>query len=233
MLCSLGSPQMNGSLSKRNTLPPANRSVRDAPRDQESLWDTICMQLHLRNPAGSQRLFEEYSQQLIQLASRHISPALKRRFDGEDVVQSVFRTFFRRLDANGLSVKRSEHLWRLLVTITLCKTRSHARKHRAECRDAQQEMPLDIDRDSVGIEASSEDAMAMWDEIENVVAGLPERTADIISCRLQGMNKTEIAAELNITRQTVHRLLRLVEDQLLDRLESLSQECSRSADGNR
>ncbi len=223
---------MDGSLSKRGTLPPDSHSVRDTPRDRESLWDTICLQLHLRDPTGYQRLFEEYSQQLIRLASRHISPALRRRFDGEDVVQSVFRTFFRRLDANGLTVKRAEHLWSLLVTITLCKTRSHARRHQAACRDAQQEMPLDIDRDSTGIEASLEDVVAMWDEIEKVVAGLPERTADIISCRLQGMNKTEIAAELNITRQTVHRLLRLVEERLYERLDAMTDAYRSSEDGN-
>ena len=41
-------------------------------------------------------LFERYARQLTGLAEQHLSRKLARRMDGEDIVQSVFRTFFRR-----------------------------------------------------------------------------------------------------------------------------------------
>ncbi len=182
--------------------------------------DTVCR--GLRGPDGPRRLYEEYSEQLIRLATRNIAPGLRRRFDGEDVVQSVFRTFFRRLESGKLGIRRSEELWKLLVSITLCKTRSHSRRHTAECRDVKLETPLGEQNRTAAPKASVEDLLALWDEIQLVVDGLPDRTMEIISRRIEGQDKTEIAASLHITRQTVHRLLRIVEARLHERLQDLS-----------
>ena len=41
-------------------------------------------------------LFERYSRQLTAVAARHLSKKVGVRVDDQDVVQSVFRTFFRR-----------------------------------------------------------------------------------------------------------------------------------------
>ena len=51
-------------------------------------------------PAGDDRaaraVFDRYSNRLIRLAGKHLNQRLAGRVDPEDVVQSVFRTFFRR-----------------------------------------------------------------------------------------------------------------------------------------
>jgi RNA polymerase sigma-70 factor (ECF subfamily) len=94
---------------------------------------------HQRDNEANQKLFEQYSQRLVRLAGNHIHPALIKRFDGEDVVQSVFRTYFRRQDAGEFAIEHTQQLWKLLVTITLCKTRSYARRHTADRRDARAE----------------------------------------------------------------------------------------------
>ena len=203
-------------------------NIPEQAGQEDSLWDTVCLQLHLKDPDGARRVFEAYSEQLVRLASNHIDPALRRRFDGDDVVQSVFRTFFRRLDDGSLNIHRSEHLWKLLVTITLCKTRSHARRHRAQCRDAKREAVFIENRDILANAASTEDVLALWDEIRAVTEGLPARTADVISLRLEGNGKAEIARKLGITRQTVHRLLSLVESRLAERLENLGPDSEES-----
>jgi hypothetical protein len=46
--------------------------------------------------AAVEQLFERYAQRLARLADRNLSRKIAGRLDGEDVVQSVFRTFFRR-----------------------------------------------------------------------------------------------------------------------------------------
>ena len=171
-----------------------------------------------------QRLFEEYSQRLVRVASQNIHPALLKRFDGEDVVQSVFRTFFRRHEEGRLQVEHSQQLWRLLVTITLCKTRSHARRHTADRRDAKAEEVIASDALLLDREASPQDALALWEEIDVILEGLPDKTGEILSRRLEGMNKSEIASDLSISRQTVHRLLNLLEQRLGERLERISAE---------
>ncbi|TWU44000.1 RNA polymerase sigma factor [Novipirellula aureliae] len=170
---------------------------------------------------AARKLFDEYSCKLIHLASQNIHPALLKRFDGEDVVQSVFRTFFRRQEEGSFQIEHSQQLWQLLVTLTLCKTRSHARKHTAEKRNAATEQLLSASDQIQSNQASPEDALALWEEIDIVLTGLPTRTAEIISMRLEGRNRSEIAKRLSLSRQTVHRILKLVQDRLEQRFGEL------------
>ena len=48
------------------------------------------------DPEAARELFAWYAQRLSHLAEQHLSHKLSGRVDGDDVVQSVFRTFFRR-----------------------------------------------------------------------------------------------------------------------------------------
>lgn len=171
-----------------------------------------------------QKLFNDYSERLVDLAGRNIHPALLKRFDGEDVVQSVFRTFFRRQEAGRFQIEHSQQLWRLLVTLTLCKTRSHARKHTADRRDAQADQPLSDQQKLFDREPSQEDALALWEEIDLVIDGLPEKTGEIIAMRLEGCHKSEIADNLGVSRQTVHRILNLIQERLEQRFTLFSIE---------
>ena len=171
---------------------------------------------------ATQKLFEDYSRRLIRLAGDNIHPALLKRFDGEDVVQSVFRSFFRRQEEGQFHIEHSQQLWQLLVTLTLCKTRSHARRHTAAQRDAQADRAISSEHQILDRQPSTMDAIALWEEIDVVLDGLPERTAEIISMRLEGRARTEIAAELSVSRQSIHRILKLVQERLSRRFELYS-----------
>ena len=48
------------------------------------------------DPRAAEELFARYAERLVRLAQRHLGRKVATREDGEDVVQSVFRTFFRR-----------------------------------------------------------------------------------------------------------------------------------------
>src|SRR5262245_13855050 len=67
------------------------------------------------------KLFERYSDRLIELARSRLPAALARRIDAEDVVQSVYRSFFTAADDGHYALPQGGDLWRLLVTITLHK----------------------------------------------------------------------------------------------------------------
>ena len=68
-------------------------------------------------------LYRRYAIRLTRLADEHLNVKLAGRVDGEDVVQSVFRTFFRRSARGEFLIDTSAQLWRLLVTLTLRKAR--------------------------------------------------------------------------------------------------------------
>lgn len=196
---------------------------------QLSVLQSLCQRLNQGDSKAMQQLFDKYSEQLIRLASKNIHPALLKRFDGEDVVQSVFRTFFRRQEDGKIQIGHSQQLWHLLATITLCKTRSHARRHTAERRNTRAEEAFVGDLQLFGREPSAEDALALWEEIDVALEGLPDRAGEILSSRLDGKNKSEIATEMNLSRQTIHRILKLVEQRLTERFELFSTELSKSS----
>ena len=171
---------------------------------------------------ATKKLFDDYSRRLTALAANNIHPALLKRFYGEDVVQSVFRSFYRRQEEGKFQIEHSQQLWKLLVTLTLCKTRSHARKHTAERRDATVDYAMSDENQIFDRQPSPVDALALWEEIDMVLEGLPERAAEIISMRLEGNSRSEIARELNLSRQSIHRILKLVQERLDQRLEQYS-----------
>jgi len=194
----------------------------------DKLVESLPARLERDESQAKQDLFDKYSQRLEQIATKHIQAALKRRFDGEDVVQSVFRTFFRRHKEEKLRIEHSGQLWRLLVRITVCKTRSRARQHTAGRRDVRADKAIGAEMELLARAPSPEDAIAFWEEVDAVLEGLPTRAGEILAKRFEGETKSDIAKQLNLSRQTIHRLLKLVETRLTERLERYVSDPSES-----
>src|SRR4051794_30331946 len=64
-------------------------------------------------------LYLRYAERLRALAAKQSSPSLAARVDPEDIVQSVFRTFFRRAALGHYNVPDGEEIWKLLLVIAL------------------------------------------------------------------------------------------------------------------
>ena len=63
------------------------------------------------------------------------------------------------------------------------------------------------------------DAAIFVDLLESILDGLPELHAKILSRLMDGMSKVEIAQELEVSRQTVYRVL----DVFTGRLDKLTE----------
>lgn len=170
-------------------------------------------------PAGDEvaarAIFVRYSDRLVGLARQHLSRKLAARIDAEDVVQSVFRTFFRREAAGEFQIDSTGQLWQLLVKITIMKARAKGRYHTAGMRNATTEARLEPE----GYEPSAADpgpaeAAELVDQIDALLRGLPPLYGQLLGLRLQGRNVSETADELNVSRQTIHRAMNLLQDRL-------------------
>jgi RNA polymerase sigma-70 factor (ECF subfamily) len=162
-------------------------------------------------------IFARYARRLTGLAEQHLSRKLAARLDGADVVQSVFRTFFRRSAAGEFHIDRSDELWRLLVQITLQKSRAYGRRHTAAMRDAGAEVADGDSRlldDAVAHDPGPDEAAALVDQIENLLRGLPPLYGELLQLRLEGYSVTETADRLGVSRRTVHRALNLLQQRL-------------------
>src|SRR4051812_37943280 len=60
-------------------------------------------------------LYLRYAARLRALAEKQSGADLARRVDPEDIVQSVFRTFFRRAAHGQYDVPQGEEIWKLLL----------------------------------------------------------------------------------------------------------------------
>jgi RNA polymerase sigma factor (sigma-70 family) len=172
---------------------------------------------------AAREIFERYSRRLTALAEKQLSHRLAQRLDGEDIVQSVFRTFFARSARGEFQVNASVNLWQLLVTITLAKVRSQARRHVADKRNVGAEAGDGREWLSQIAAAgpSAEEAAILVEQMELLLKGLPDTYAEILQLRLNGESRSDIAGILGISRQTVYRSLNL----MCDRLKELETGC--------
>lgn len=102
---------------------------------------------HYRVLAGSESAADEldrrFRQRLCALVEREMDERFRRREDPEDIVQSVFRTFFRRARGGEFAIDQSVAVWHLLVKITINKVRRKAKFHNAATRHDDKTSPVD------------------------------------------------------------------------------------------
>jgi RNA polymerase sigma-70 factor (ECF subfamily) len=168
------------------------------------------------DPQAPAQLYARYARRLARLAEQHLSHKLAGRVDGEDVVQSVFRTFFRRSAEGEFTVDSASQLWQLLVRITVRKARAKARYHTARRRTVQDEAPADGAglAEAVARDPDPAEAVALVDQIEGLLRGLPDVHCRVLELRLQGHSVVEIAERLSVARQTVYRTLHVLQHRL-------------------
>jgi RNA polymerase sigma factor (sigma-70 family) len=183
-------------------------------------------QIVVRWQAGEQaaatELFQRYSRRLWELATAQIDRQLERRVDADDILQSVFRTFFRRSAEGEYTFDHSGALWQLLVTITLNKIRKQATRHRTKKRDFRREISLDGDDlspEAVAHDPSVEEAEALLDEMRFAVAELEPPEPEILHLCMEGHTPLEIANRLGWTRWRVRRVLDRIGARLRKRLQ--------------
>src|SRR5262245_66141692 len=98
------------------------------------------------DPQAAGRLFHRYAERLTALARSRLTARMGRRFDPEDVVQSVYCSFFKAAGEGRFDLQRGGDLWRLLVAITLNKLHLRVRRNQSGKRAIAKEGPLENER---------------------------------------------------------------------------------------
>jgi len=154
------------------------------------------------------RLYLRYASRLQALASNQTSKQLASRFDPEDVVQSVFRTFFRRVSEGLYDVPPGEELWGLFLVLSLNKVRGLGKHHRAMKRDSEKTFGSDALLKLEKHDEHDETALSVLKMVVNdLMLELPEKSRPVIELRINGHTIDEIAANTGRSKRTVERLL--------------------------
>src|SRR5262249_1890205 len=72
-------------------------------------------------------------------ANNHLSPRVRQRIDGDDVLQEAYRTFFLRHARKEFDLAGRDELWALLARITVNKARKAATREQTRKRDVRRE----------------------------------------------------------------------------------------------
>jgi RNA polymerase sigma-70 factor, ECF subfamily len=164
---------------------------------------------------AARQLFEHYVNRLLPLARQRLSQRLATRVDPEDIVQSVFRTFFKRLQAGEFAIQEQDDLCKLLVRITVHKTLRQVAFHRAGKRDfnleaRQSDEAQDRLIAQLGREPSPEVTVAFLNQMEHFLSRLQPMERDILELRMAGCSNDEIAKELGIYDRKIRRVIERV-----------------------
>jgi RNA polymerase sigma-70 factor (ECF subfamily) len=182
--------------------------------------------LHGGDDAAARELFGRFTHQLVALALRHIDAGLRHKVDPEDVVQSVYKSFFIRYGDGKMDLANWNSLWGLLTLITVRKCAERAAYHRAACRDAAREVHQPQREEAtpwlepLGREPTPLEAAVLSETVEQLFAGLDEDERPVLELSLQGYTTREISERLGRAERTV----RLLREGLRHRLERMQRE---------
>lgn len=165
------------------------------------------------DPTAAATVFHKYTRRLLSLASRHIHPKIRSRFDAEDVVQSVYRTFFNRYASGQFQLNQWDEVWALLAQTTLRKCANRAKHHGAQRRNGfldQEFGPGESAGDHPDRLCPTPLELAeVKDTIRALLEGMDATDAAIFALMIQGCTIPQISGAVGRSERTVSRRLDL------------------------
>ena len=177
-------------------------------------------QLQAGDNTAAAEVFNRFGRRILGLARRQLHSSLRSKVDPEDVLQSVFRSFFSRQRTGRFAIENWDSLWGILMVMTLRKCRRRIAYYRARRRDAQREKSweekpdADVDPALFAREPTPSEAAILIDIVGRLMAGLPEEDRAILTLHLQGCTIAEIKAQTGRAMRTIRRILARIRRQL-------------------
>jgi RNA polymerase sigma factor (sigma-70 family) len=187
-------------------------------------WTSLVLLERFQNgdDQAAEALFSRYFARLASLARSRLSPRLARRTDPEDIVMSVYRSFFVGARAGRFALRRGGDLWRLLASIAKHKLLRQARHQSAGRRSFDIEVPLSQAEEGRLPEQyqppTAEEGVALADELEWIHSQLNVCGRRVLELRLQGAQLSEIAEDTGRSERTIRRTLAQIRELLAERL---------------
>jgi RNA polymerase sigma factor (sigma-70 family) len=173
------------------------------------------------DPEAAALIFRRYTRRLLALARRQLDTWIRDRVDPEDVVQSVYKSFFARHVRGDFTLDNWDSLWALLCLMTVRKCADKADYFQAACRDIRLEirLPGDSDRSTIwkipGREPTPAEAALLTELLERLLRGLEEEDRLMVVLHLQGYTLHEISDRAGRAHRTVRRVIARARRRLL------------------
>jgi RNA polymerase sigma-70 factor (ECF subfamily) len=177
------------------------------------------------NETAATQIYLRYAGRLQRLVRAHCSPALARRVDVDDIVQSVFSRFFLGVRQGRFVVPPGEELWQILLVIALNQIRAHGNYHRAAKRDIRQTVGAEEleNNGRHGLKRDETSMVFLRLVIDETLERFPPPQQKMIVLRIEGYEVAEIAERTQSAKRSVERVLHDFRQQLDQVLHQDSQ----------
>lgn len=192
--------------------------------DNQNSFVDLLSQVREGDQRAAALLYERFAVQLISKARSRLGTIAKSKMDPEDVVQSVYRSFFNRVNQGQFELENWQSLWGLLVTMTHRKCGRKVEYYFAGKRDVRKERAPAIQLDetesvlqweAIARDPSSEEAAILTETLEELLATFKPVERDILSLKLQGYSQVEISSQVGRSERTIQRVLEKAEAKLM------------------
>jgi DNA-directed RNA polymerase specialized sigma24 family protein len=156
--------------------------------------------------AAFEQIWQLYFEKLVQLARRNLNSMPSAFADENDVVQSVMFSWYQRvIDGRFPNLNDRHGLWKLLLTITLNKSRALARKEGNRQALLKERYVSGL---PAGDEPTLESVTQFTDQFRALLAELDDDLLRTIAVdKMYGLTNREIAAKTGKAMVTVERKL--------------------------
>jgi RNA polymerase sigma-70 factor (ECF subfamily) len=161
------------------------------------------------DPRAAEELYARYADRMRALVASRLRGPVASRLSPDDIVQSVFRTFFEGVVERAYAAPEGRELWGLLCVLALNKVRERVAYHQAARRDVR--------RTAGGVDTLTDgDAEARWLEVEvdDLLGRFRAADREVIHLRMTGYEVTEIAGRTGRSLRTVERILQKARSRL-------------------
>jgi RNA polymerase sigma-70 factor (ECF subfamily) len=182
---------------------------REPTREERASDRSLLKRLQGGQRDAATELYLRYAERLHALAAAQCGADLAARLDPEDIVQSIFRTFFRRAAEGHYDVPEGEELWKLFLVIGLNKIRATGAHHRAAKRDISATAGGAAYDQALQHAAARDEASltSLRLVIDEILASLPEAQRRMVELRIEGFEIKEIAQQTQRSKRSVERAL--------------------------
>lgn len=157
---------------------------------------------------AQQQLWNRYFARLTALARTRLTGAPQRDADEEDVVLSVFNSFFSAARAGRFpELHDRTGLWPLLVKITARKAINQVKRQQAKKRSSDAEEEIADIAHLVGDEPTPQFAVEMAEEVQRLLGQLDPELRTVATMKLEGFTNVEIADHFGIVERSIARKL--------------------------
>jgi RNA polymerase sigma-70 factor, ECF subfamily len=177
---------------------------------------SLMRRLRLGSEDAATQIYLRYAYRLRALARSQSSPELARCVDADEMVQSVFGSFFRGAKNGYYDVPVGEELWRLFLVIALNKIRAKGAFYHAAKRDVRMTSGGALLEQCAEV-AHDDTTAAMRDlqlSIDEALESLPSEYREMVLLRIEGYRVEEIADRMKRSKRSVERMLQEVRKKL-------------------